>query len=204
MKTFTKQEMKVAVLTTLVFAAVAPAHAAIIQLTNESQIATSFVNDFESVVNAGPVTFDVGDQRGFAGGASSGVTTSGSYGLLSNGFPIPITATLSGSYNAVGLYFGNDDTCCSRGFSAVLSVFSGATALGSVSVQANMNDYVDQFIGLSSDTPFDRVTIDYGNAGLYTYIDDFRLGSANVPEPTSLALFGLGLSGLGFSRRKQS
>lgn len=181
------------------------AQAAVTQLSSAAQISTSYLNDFESVVSSGPVTFS-GGQLYSAAGASSGVTTSGSQGLLSMSFPQDISAQFAGSYNAVGMYFGNDDICCTSGFSAKLEAFSGATSLGSVFVVANMNDYVDQFIGLSSATAFDRVVISYNGAGLYTFVDDFQLGQvAAVPEPETYAMLlaGLGIMGALARRKKQ-
>lgn len=183
------------------------AQAAVTALSGPGDIATTFFNDFETVVSAGPVSFVGGESLSSAGSAASGVTTSGVNGLISATFPDTIDASLSTGYNAVGLFFGNDDTCCSTGFSAVLSVYDGAFFLGSVSVAANMNDFVDQFIGLSSTTAFDRVTIDYAGAGLFVFIDDFRLGAPAgpaVPEPATWAMLiaGFGLTGAAMRRRR--
>ena len=70
-----------------------------------------------------------------------------------------------------------------------------------------MNDFVDQFIGLSSVTPFDRVTINYGSGTeLYTFIDDFRLGTANngaVPEPSTWAMMLMGFGAIGVALRRR-
>lgn len=184
----------------------AAAQATIIQLAGPASMTTTFVNNFETAVNAGPVTFNSGTQLFSACFASSCVTTSGSKGLLSQNAPATITASLSGDYKTVGMYFGNDDTCCSTGFSALLQVYNGAILLGGVSVVANMNDYVDQFIGLSSTTAFDKVTISYGGEYLYGFIDDFRIGSSSgaVPEPASWAMLiaGFGLTGAAMRRRR--
>jgi len=179
------------------------AHASVTQLTNASQISASYVNNFETVKDSGPATFGNG-QLYSAASAASGVTSSGTSGLLSLDFPQALEVSLSSSYNAVGMYFGNDDVCCSTGYAATLEVFSGATSLGSVSLTANMNDYADQFIGLSSTLSFDKVVISYGGASLYTYIDDFQVGVAAVPEPETYAMLlaGLGVMGAVARRRK--
>jgi len=44
-----------------------------------------------------------------------------------------------------------------------------------------------------------------GDIGPYTaYVDDINVSSSAVPEPATLALVGLALAGLGYSRRKQA
>lgn len=183
----------------------APAtHASVTQLFSATDMSTVYVNDFETSLNGGPVT--ISNAHIFdAASASHSVTTSGSKGMLSDSFPTFITASLANPFSAVGLHFGNDDLCCSNGFNATLEVFQGATSLGSVSVAANMNDHVDQFIGLSSTVAFDRVTLSYGaHTGLYIFADDFRVGHvAAVPEPQTLALTLAGFAVVGaIARRK--
>jgi hypothetical protein len=47
-----------------------------------------------------------------------------------------------------------------------------------------MNDYVDQFLGVNSDTPITRVRLRYNSGfdvSLFHFVDDFQF--AVVPEP---------------------
>ncbi|MFN7935549.1 MAG: PEP-CTERM sorting domain-containing protein [Bryobacteraceae bacterium] len=46
--------------------------------------------------------------------------------------PQPVTA--------FGLWFGNDDSCCSTGFDAVPEAFDTNASVGSVSLTANLDD----------------------------------------------------------------
>jgi len=58
------------------------------------------------------------------------------------------------------------------------------------------------FYGIISDTSFNNLDFRCsGSCGDYWELDNF---SSAVPEPTTFALLGLGLAGLGFARRKKA
>lgn len=143
-----------------------------------------------------------------ADGYASGGTPSGLYGISAGSYLDNLTFTFAAPIEAFGLYFGNDDTCCSRGFTAWLDAYAGASLVGRVSVVANMNDLADQFLGFRTTAAVDRVTLRYGSGtevGLYRYADDvqFRAATSTVPEPATVALVGGGLAALLVGARRR-
>lgn len=112
---------------------------------------------------------------------------------------------------ALGAWFGNDQVLPffpAGDFAAIrLTVFDAlGEALGSVSVDANHNTSVDQFVGLRSDVPFVRARFENldatGQPTVYygVVLDD--LSFLPVPEPSTGAALGCALLGLGWVARR--
>lgn len=108
-----------------------------------------------------------------------------------------LNVTFSSATYEVGAFFGND-----QGWDyteTTLTVFDPVGVnLGSVTVPANNNASVDQFIGLRSDLPFQFARFENGGVTFSVVLDDLAFA---VPEPGTILLLGLG--GLGVVRRRR-
>ncbi|MHC5024125.1 MAG: hypothetical protein ACYTGG_09465, partial [Planctomycetota bacterium] len=102
------------------------------------------------------------------------VTPSGVQGLASGTFPDTIRVDFTTPVTSAGLWFGNDDLCCSTGFNARLEAYDAFGLVGTVVLPANMNDFADQFVGFNSSNAITHMIIHFGNdtEGLFIYIDD--------------------------------
>ncbi|CCQ75087.1 membrane protein of unknown function [Magnetospira sp. QH-2] len=86
---------------------------------------------------------------------------------------------------AFGFDYANP-SCCNVGALPILEGFTATATAG--------------FFGIISDIAL--ASVNYNQTQAYLIIDNLTYGTAQVPEPASVALLGIGLAGLGFARRR--
>lgn len=128
------------------------------------------------------------DGSGWGGGADPGRNTLDSVGL---------TVSFADAITQFGLVFGGNTTNL-----VDIEFFSGAASVGTATLSSSFDDNWI-FYGFEEVAGFDRIVFSPESTNDWVYgAYDFIYTAAAVPEPTTLALLGLGLLGVGYRRRR--
>ena len=111
-----------------------------------------------------------------------------------------ITNTLMGSANIVGLYTDVGGSCCNFG---VMNGSGGYLAVGDI-ISWSGSFTTDLMYNVFNAGSYYFDTLVSGSFGGVGLKDGITINVAAIPEPSIIALFGLGLVGIGFARRRRS
>ena len=170
----------------------------------EAQQTGSNVTYYGNGLTIGDVSFTQGDARLFVLD-SSVYGTSGTSNYLNNnaGTSAPVVIDFANDVFSVGMDIA---WLYNWGGSSDPSMMTFVLDTGDsfqrsiVGPLVGSNTEMD-FLGLYSDVAFRSLTILDSSDSLM--IDNFAYGAAAVPEPGTLALFGIGLAGMGVARRRR-
>jgi hypothetical protein len=157
------------------------------------------------------ITFD-GLQGNYNSLVTSGVT------FTSSG-PFSIDTSYSGSYNTTGVHLTDQDSASftfdftntvtnfafvhgATDYVTTITGWNGGNIVESHNFQNSNASNDGMFVGLSNNSGFTHATLTMSSSD-YIFIDNFSYSATSVPEPLSIALLGLGLAGIGFSRKKK-
>jgi len=92
----------------------------------------------------------------------------------------------------------------SSGGSAVIELFDVSNiSLGSITLLGVPDpSSAGGFLGVESSTLFSRAEVSFLSSSRFAF-DNLRFENVAVPEPSTLALLGIGLAGIGFARRRK-